>query len=266
MSSVVRFMTRPVARGWFRQFARNADKKFLKNVFSGKYRFGRMARFRMTRRPMGLGMFRKKRYNRRRIGYKRKTQNKVHNFVRWCDKDTQYPDSSGPSSIVETGVDQNLVYSFKLDNLVNPSDFTNLFDRYRINKVTLVLTRMRNSTGDGSASPYNRKIAVVWDDDANPLTQEDNYLEYGNCKRYSIVGNGDIRLTLYPKISAPLLNAGGSNNAYQTIPSSKQWLKIEDDDVPHFGLKIFVPAGIAPVDYGLFIVRAKFHMSFKNSK
>lgn len=223
---------------------------------------------RAFRRGYGLGGMirrRKRRFGRKRYGRK-KTQNKVHTFVRWCDKDTQYPGASGPSAISETGANQNLAYSFKLDNVVNPSDFTNLYDRYRITKVVLHLTRFRNSTGDATSSPYNRKILVVWDDDANVLTQEDDYLEFGNCKRYNIIGNGDIKLTLYPKLSAPLLNAGGSVNAYQSIPSSKQWLKIEDDDIPHFGLKIFVPGQVAPEGYGLFQVRAKFWMSFKNSR
>jgi len=224
-------------------------------------RFARRAIRTMVRRKPARAFVR-----RRRVGRVVKTQNKVHSFVRWCDKDTQYPGSNGPSAINETGANQNLAYSFKLDNLVNPSDFTNLYDRYRINKITLHLSRTRNSTGDGTATPYNRKILVVWDDDANVLSQEDDYLEYGNCKRYSIIGNGDIKLTLYPKLSAPLLNAGGSNNAYQSIPSSKQWLKIEDDDVPHFGLKIFVPGQVAPEGYSLFTVRAKFHLSLKNSK
>jgi len=223
-------------------------------------RFARRAVRSMVRRKPARAFVR-----RRRVG-RVKTHNKVHTFVRWCDKDTTYPGSNGPNVINETGSNQNLVYTFKLDNVVNPSDFTNLYDRYRINKVSLHLTRLRNSTGDSSASPYNKKICVVWDDDANALTQEDDYLEYGNCKRYNIIGNGDVKLTLYPKLSAPLLNVGGSNNAYQSIPSSKQWLKIEDDDIPHFGLKIFVPSGVVPVDYGLFTVRAKFHLSLKNSK
>jgi len=222
-------------------------------------RFARRAVRYMVRRKPARTVLR-----RRRVG--RKTQNKVHTFVRWCDKDTTYPSANGPNIISENGSNQNLVYSFKLDNVVNPSDFTNLYDRYKINKITLHLTRLRNATGDATATPYNKKICVVWDDDANALSQEDDYLEYANCKRYNAIGNGDIRLTLYPKLSVPVLNAGGGNNAYQSIPSSKQWLKIEDDEIPHFGLKIFIPGGIATNEYSIFTVRAKYHMSLKNSK
>jgi len=223
-------------------------------------RFARRAVRTMVRRRPARAFVRRPRLIRRK-----KTSNKVHSFVRWCDKDSQYPSTLGPSTIVETGSDQNLVYTFKLDNVINPSDFTNLFDMYKINKVTVFLERYRETTGESGNSPYNRKIAVVWDDDGNALSGEDAYMEYGNCKRYNAIGSGAIKLVLYPKLSAPLLNVGGSNNAYQSVPSSRQWLKIEDDDIPHFALKIFVPSGITSQSYGIFNVRVKYHISLKNS-
>lgn len=219
---------------------------------------------RMFRRGYGLGAFRKKRRNRRRIGYRRKTQNKVHNFIRWADKDTLYPNASGPNTIIETGVDQNLAYSFKLDNVVNPSDFTNLFDRYRINKITLYLEPTDNQTNAG-LTPAQKKISVVWDDDGNLLTQEDDYLEYGNCRRYNANSTRTVKLTLYPKVSTPILNGNGANSAYHSI-LAKQWIKIEDDEVPHYGFKIFIPNNINVIGLPIFVVRAKFHLSFKNSK
>lgn len=220
---------------------------------------------RMFRRGYGLGVFRKRRRNRRRIGYRRKTQNKVHSFVRWCDKDTTYS-NKGLSQITEQGVDQNLVYTFTLDNVVNPGDFTNLYDMYRINKVTLYMERLRNSTGDGSANPYNYRIAVVHDyNDANNLSQEDDYMEYANCKRYQVVGNGAIKITLYPKIANKVENVTGTD-ALTAVPSNKVWLNIANDEVPHFGLKIWIPAGVTTEGYGLFRVRAKYHLSMKNSK
>ncbi len=221
---------------------------------------------RMFRRGYGLGVFRKKRRNRRRIGYRRKTQNKVHSYIRWADKDTLYPSSTGPNSINETGAIQNLAYSFKLDNVVNPSDFTNLYDMYKINKVVLHLEPVMNQTAFPVNAPTNRRIRVVHDyNDNNPLTQEDDYLEYSNCKSYSSVRGAPIRITLYPKINNTVENSGGTN-AFTSIPSNKVWLNIADDEVPHFGLKIFIPAGIATSEALIFKVRAKFHLSFKNSK
>lgn len=202
----------------------------------------------------------------RRMMRPKKTKNKIHTYVRWCNRDALYPSTNGPSIILSTAADQNLVYSFKLDNLVNPSDFGNLYDCYKINKITVYLERASNDTGDGTNPPANRKMCVVWDDDANALTSEDNYLEYSNCKRYNVIGNGAIKLVLYPKLSVPVLNATATVDAFQSISSSKNWLKIEDDEVPHFGLKMFIPGNVDTVGEELFRVRVKYHLSMKQSK
>lgn len=267
MSSVVRFMTRPVARGWFRQFAKTADKRFLRNIMSGKYRFGRMARYRMTRRPMGLGLFRKKRFNRRCIGYKRKTQNKVHSFVRWADKDAQFGTNSPQGIISETGSDQHQSYEFRLSNLVNVSDFSNLYDMYRINKIQLMLEPVFTSNGQfyNNLNVLSKKIRVVHDYNSNNvLTNEDDYLEYSNCKSY--LATRMIKITLYPKINNKVEGNLGAD-AYTSINSNKVWLDMGATNVPHQGLKVFIPEDISNVEQvPLFRVRAKYWISCKNSK
>lgn len=224
-------------------------------------RFARRAVRSMVRRKPARAFVR-----RRRVG--RKTQNKVHSFLRWCDKDTSYVSSIGPSTITETGANQHLSYQFILDNLVNPTDFTNLYDQYRINKIMLFLEPQYDQTqGVGSAGPISKKIRVVHDyNDATPLTDEDQYLEYSNCKSYAPWSRRGIKITLYPKVNNVLENKTGSPNAFSSVNSNKLWLNIADDEVPHFGLKIFIPGGMVATDGIMFRVRAKFHISLKNSK
>ena len=199
----------------------------------------------MFRRGYGVGgmMRRRRRRGGRRV-YRKKTQNKVHTFVRWCDKDAVYTTAElGPNSIVSKATVQNLTYQFKLDDVVNPSDFTNLYDSYKINKIQLFLEPTANQTQTPTNYPVQRKIAVVHDyTDAFPLTQEDDYLEYSNCKRYNIVRNNAIKITLFPKIKNIIENVSGGANAYTTMSSNKVWLDMANDEVPHFGLKIFIPA------------------------
>lgn len=203
---------------------------------------------------------------RRRVGRK-KVANKVHTFVRYCDKNTTYPDANGPNLIVETGSDQNLAYTFKLDNVVNPTDFTNLYDQYRINKVELMLEPLWDQAGNGSGLNQNRRIRVVRDyNDATPLTQEDDYLEYANCKSYFPWSKRGIKIVLYPKIANVVENVGGAASAYTLMNSNRVWLNIAEDEVPHFGLKIFIPGSMAPTSLQMFTVRAKYWLSFKNSK
>jgi len=228
--------------------------------FGARY-LPRLARYAARAVPRFL----RKRRPRRMMRPKKKIQNRVHTYVRWADRDAQYPAANGPSQIVETGSAQNLVYNFKLDNLTTKSDFTNLYDAYKITKVVLYLERLKNDTDD-AITPLNKKVCVVWDDDGDALTTEDQYLEYSNCRRYSPIGNGAIKLTVYPKVSTPILNVGGNPTAYHSIPSTNNWIKIEDDEVPHFGLKIFVPGGIIATQVPLFTVRAKFYLAMKGAK
>jgi len=229
---------------------------------------------RAFRRGYGLGGLLRRRPKRRfgRKIYRKKTQNKVHTYVRWCDKDTTYPGDTGPNLISETGADQHLAYSFKLDNVVNPSDFINLYDMYRINKVELHLEPLITSSGLisnlGSLNYQNRKLRVVHDyNDNDPLTNEDEYLEYSNCKSYSSVRSGVIRITLFPKLNNIIEDVGGASTAFTSMNSNRVWLNMANDEVPHFGLKIFIPEDISnTVGSPLFRVRAKFHLSMKISK
>lgn len=219
---------------------------------------------RMFRRGYGLGGLlrrRKRRAYGRRVGGRKKTQNKVHTFVRWCDKDATYQTSVGPNQIVETTADQNLTYAFQLSNCVNHSDFVNLYDRYKINKIQLFLEPFTNQTAYPATNLSNRKIRVVHDYTDNlPLTGEDDYLEYANCKSYNPVSGRTIKLTLYPKILNTVL--GG----FTTQSSKNQWLSTADDDILHFGVKIFIPAFISSLGATIFRVRAKYWLSMCNSK
>jgi len=235
-------------------------------AFYGMARFAaRAARF------VGRGLRRAPRPlyrpRRPRVVRRKKTANKVHSFVRWCDKDTTYG-AAGPNTISETGSDQNLAYQFKLDNVVNPADFTNLYDSYKINKITLHIEPLFTSTNQyfNNLNIFSKKIRVVHDyNDANVLTQEDDYLEYSNCKSYSPTRT--IKVTLYPKIQSGMLNTGGAVNAFASQASSKLWLNVDNDEVPHFGVKVFIPEDIASAsEVLLFRVRARYHISLKNSK
>jgi len=211
---------------------------------------------------------RRRRFARRRR-YGKKTMNKVHTFVRWCDKDTTYGEK-GPNAISETLTDQHLAYQFRLDNLSGVNDFVNLYDAYKINKIQLHLEPLADQAayGVGGNGPINRKVLVVHDyNDANPLTDEDDYLQYASCKRYVPFTRKGIRITLYPKINNIIENVGGAATGYTSMSSNKQFLNIATDEVPHFGIKMMIPAGLfVTAETPLFRVRAKFWVSMRGSK
>jgi len=201
--------------------------------------------------------------------YGKKTANKVHTFVRWCDKDTTYGEY-GPNTITETGADQHFTYQFKLENVTSVSDFTNLYDGYKINKVQLFLEPLYDSTQNvaiGAPNPRSRKLRVVHDyNDAQVLSNEDEYLQYGNCKAYFPWSRNGIRITLYPKLNNVIENASGATTGFTSMNSNRQFLNIATDEVPHFGIKIFVPGVLATEGTLLFRVRAKYWLSMRGTK
>lgn len=219
-----------------------------------------MARYLRRRRPL------KKRPMRPRKMMRKKVANQVHRFIRWGESGGTYS-ATGLSLITAAATPQNLSYSFNLRDVVNAVDFTALYDMYRINKVTIFLERFWNSTGDAvAAQPNNRKIRVVHDyNDNNLLTTEDQYLEYANCKSYNVVGNGTAKIVLYPKLAQVIENVGGTQG-FNAVPSNKVWLNTTDDQIPHFGIKMFIPQDIQAPGVPLLFVRVKFDLSFKNSK
>lgn len=196
-----------------------------------------------------------------------KVINRIHRFIRWADADSFFPTvDKGPNLIYGQAADQHFSYSFALRNVVNAVDFTSLYDMYRINKVTIFLERARNVTGENTNSPFNHYCLVVHDyNDNNSLATPDEYLEYSNCKRYPVVGNGPIKITLYPKIANKVENVLGGT-AFTAINSNRVWLNTVDDQVPNFGIKLMAPGNAIAADSLMFRVRVKFDISFKNSK
>lgn len=223
----------------------------------------------------------RRRYSRRRLIRRRrpmrmlkavrpykKITNFVHRFVRWTQAVTSFPTpETGPVFINSQNISQHFSYSFALRNAVNAVDFTALYDQYRINKVTMYLERQLNQTGAITVNnPNNQRIRVVHDyNDNNLLTSEDDYLEYSNCKSYQVVGGGAIKIVLYPKVANELENVSGGT-AFEAKSSKKVWINTVDDQVPHFGVKIFVPSFVTSEGITLFRVRVRYDLSFKNSK
>lgn len=219
-----------------------------------------------------MPFYRRRRFpvRRRRLfrRYVKKTANKIHTFVRWCDKDSTYGEF-GPNTISETGADQHLTYQFKLDQVTSVTDFTNLYDGYKINKVQLMLEPTFDQSQFTSTLPlYSRHIRVVHDyNDATPLSNEDQYLEYGNCKAYAPFSRRGIRITLYPKINNIIENVSGGANGFTSMNSNRQFLNIATDEVPHFGIKIFIPSGLTTAENAvMFRVRAKMWLSMRGTK
>lgn len=194
----------------------------------------------------------------------RKLVNSIHRYIRFADVETVFS-ASGPNTIVAAAGAQHLGYSFDLKNVVNYNEFVALYDQYRINKVTLYLEPLYDQISNlGGVTGQRLRIVHDYNDNV-PLTTEDEYLEYSNCKSFFPFSKRVIKVVLYPKIGQEIMNVGGGLSQ-SALSSNKVWLNTDYTEVPHFGVKIYVPPYPAAPATTIYKVRARFNLSFKNSK
>lgn len=121
--------------------------------------------------------------------------------------------------------------SFALSNAIQSSNYTAIFDRYRINQVNV---KMIPAAGAQSTGPI---IYSVLDyDDANTLSNLASYLGYSTLK-VTPPGVIDER-TLNPCFATAAYS--GTFTSYANMPPST-WLDAASPAVQYYGLKYFIP-------------------------
>lgn len=164
-----------------------------------------------------------------------------------------------------------IVCTFKLADVVSYTEFTNLFDQYRIDKVqfrlipyaTGVLTGAAVSPAAGQPSVFVHSIVDYDDDNTLALSNAgvDAMRQYPNYRMSNLIKNG-FKRTLKPKVLS---------STYQTSlttgyrPVSFKWADCAYPDIPAYGLKIMFESisGGAVTDI-VCKAEVKFWLSFKN--
>jgi len=131
-------------------------------------------------------------------------------------------------------------WSFSLDQVPNPSEFTNLFDSYKIDKVVVKFQAVgvqqissEYSNGAGAVSYQPRTYtAVDYDDDTVP-TALTELTQYSNCKQR--LAGRNFSITIRPKVAVQVYRSAVLT-AYAN-PDKTVKLDCAYSDVPHFGLK-----------------------------
>lgn len=173
---------------------------------------------------------------------------KVHNFKR-----TVYLSGAVAGS---TLLDVFGRSGFSLANVTNYTEFTALFDMYRINGVKVRFMPRANSSEAGTNQGLVKFFTVVDYDDVSVPTSISQLLQYENVK----ITNTARDHTRYfkPKIAAQVFqNAVGTGYA----PRSG-WIDCDNPTVEHYGLKWALqqlPAGNQSMDIAI-----TYYMSFKH--
>lgn len=155
-------------------------------------------------------------------------------------------------SLIAGGAAAGSSLNFTLSQVPDYTDFTTLYDQYKIKAVKCTLIPRHTEVGLGTITQGNMWSVLDYDDSAIP-TSLDALLQYQNTKRTRM--NQTHSRYLKPMVGTAL--AGGS-----TAPKRNQWIDATNSGVEHRGIKFwFDQRGTAPVTYD---VQIKYYLAFKN--
>jgi len=153
--------------------------------------------------------------------------------------------------------------NFKLTDVPNATEFTNLYDQYQIKGIKITLIPRANSADviNGSlVQPIGNLWSVIDYDDGTAPTTIDTVLQYPNLKRTQMVKSHSRYFK--PKYVQQLYSSAavvGYGNAH---PNS--WIDCNSSAVEHYGLKFWVdliPTVGTTIQYDAHII---YYLAFKN--
>lgn len=192
-----------------------------------------------------------RRYGRRRV--RGGLGNRVYNFKR-----TLFLENS--IGVTAAGNLYSNHFGFTLGMLPAATDFTNLFDQYRINKVVWKaipkFTVVNGISGTGNALLAQVHTAIDYDD-ANALptgTALSEITQYQSHRMHR--GTAIIRRTVVPKVEL----AGGAT----VFPKAYQWIDCDNTAILHNGIKVVIPKPLPAGTEMWYDVQMDVYLSCKN--
>lgn len=138
--------------------------------------------------------------------------------------------------------EQGFAFQYNMSALPNFTEFTNLFDRYKITGVKLRVMFLANNIEIGSPTQYS--IPVIHHctdiDDANPPSSETEILQKNNVKTRRLDKNFNVFIR--PKCTFEVFNSVTSTG-YAVANSS--WIDMASSSIPHYGWKAWIGNGQA---------------------
>ena len=187
--------------------------------------------------------------------YRRIAQFKTHSFMR-NTRPITYSLENTSNWVPNT-------LTFQLSDVINVSDFENLFDQFKISKVVLTLrwtpraSTYTSTNTIAATGVYNPVLYYYTDhDDDDPVATQQDMLEVQKHKSVRIMPSRPINITVKPAVQAM---------AYQTALSTSygpKWgmrLNMDDNTTPWYGLKMGVSK--LGVDLGTIVMDVKYYFT-----
>lgn len=188
---------------------------------------------------------------RSRITYNKQPKNQIYYFKRF---------TGNFGSMTIDNINTTLVaFNFSLNDLPSYTDFTNLYDCYKINAIRMTfLPQQTESVSLGSINNPNasaRFFSVLDYNDSSALASVDAAREYQSCQFTPILQKHERYFK--PKIM-------DSASVYNPV---SPWISTTSPSTNYFGLKVAVePMDSSTTTTMEYTVECVYYMSFKNVK
>lgn len=227
----------------------------------------RMPRTKRARSSSRSRFMKRRRTLRRSVKFSRRrgrSNRNFHKFSRWND-------AAYDTVINCTSSTAGQAINFQLQKVVNPTEFSALYDRYMISRVIAYVQLITNpdaSVPTNSVVPPVTQQVTNWyptfwwcsdyDDDTTPSF--DDLKQRTKTKCFVMKSNVQYKLSIKPAVNvqtyATAVSAGYS-------PKWKTWIDMGQLTVPHYGMKCIVDAmGLDPNDTYPFQVRIRYKYYF----
>lgn len=219
---------------------------------------------------------------RRRIRGTLVVRQPVHRFTRYCTQYGQWAQSHmtqvGISNLfqVDTGVwnEAFLGLAFRLDDLPNVSEWSTLYDSYRIRAVLLRIQLVNNpdagvqqavAVPTAASNVIYPRLLYAFDPDSIEAQTISQMKEIGVMKERILQPNRDIKILVRPRTRVAMQTP--SATVFGLTPSRYNWLDMAQTDISHYGFKAVIDFNGLNVNVftqNWFIkVEAKYYLEFK---
>lgn len=150
--------------------------------------------------------------------------------------------------------------AFNFDAMPNFTDFTSLFDQYKIRnmKVTLIPRYSETPIATGVGTSLGSSVITVLDrDDDTAPTSINDLCQYTNMRQTK--GGKNHMRSWRPTVKVPVLGLSGTDYSVKSAP----WIDAASTDVKHYGLKYAIEQGSGAVVYD---IKVEFNFLCKNTK
>lgn len=205
---------------------------------------------------------------------KRSLAGSIYTFKRFhtFTVSTRTSQQAGNSDIAWDDPTGYLGLKFSLQDVPNASEFTTLFDQYRIKSVAVKMTPIWNNAeaseidANDPTEAQNMVATYVYDfDNISSVLSIDEFNQYQRRHQKTLAGTRSKNMYVKPRAQVRVLTSGG--NSTNALSSALQWQDCIDDSVPYYGIRMLVkPINIQYNPSDNFVLRLDFTyvLQFKN--